>query len=151
MGTHHQWRPVLGMDRCGQGLVGQQRGVRLGQARWGLHSREDFRAPASNSGEKARTKVPGGVDSITRVETHGSADNQDHQAHGEGLQATGHRVVVGINNGQHTHDEGGCADELGSGEDGVRCCSQPTVRPLLSLWAPGALPVPKFSSFQQWC
>lgn len=32
MGTHHQWWPVLGTDRCGQRWVRQQRGVRLGQA-----------------------------------------------------------------------------------------------------------------------
>lgn len=152
MGTHHQCRPVLGTDTCGQGRVGRQRGGRLGQAGWrGLHSREDFRAPASNGGEKARAEVPGRIDSIARVETHGSADNEDHQAHGEGLQATGDRVVVGVNNGQHTHDEGCCANELGNGEDRMRSCSYPTLWSLLCPWAPGALTLPKFTSLQQWC
>lgn len=92
----------------------EQRGGRLGQAGLGLHSREDFGAPASDGSEKAGAKVPGRVDSVARVEAHGGADDQDDQAHSEGLQATGNRVVVGVNNGQHTHDEGSCANELQS-------------------------------------
>lgn len=75
-------------------------------------SREDFRAPSSNGSEKARAEVPSRVDSIARVEAHGGANDQDHKAYGEGLQASGDRVVVGVNNGQHTHDKGGCAYEL---------------------------------------
>lgn len=93
----------------------------------GLYSREDFGAPASNGSEKAGAKVPSRVDCIARVEAHGSANDQDHKAHGEGLQASGDRVVVGVNNGQHTHDEGGCAYELGSGENRVRGSPLPTL------------------------
>lgn len=107
-------------DRCMWSEAGGagERGRRLGQAGEGLHSREDFGAPASNSGEKAGAEVPGRVDGVARVEAHGGADDQDHQAHSEGLQASGDGVVVGVNNGQHTHDEGSCANELGRGDNG---------------------------------
>lgn len=94
----------------------KQKGGKLRQAGWGQHSREDFRAPARDGSEEAGPEVPGGVDGITRVEAHGGADDQDHQAHGEGLQASGDGVVVGVHDGQHTHNEGGRADELEKGE-----------------------------------
>lgn len=120
-GDRQMWSEVGGAAEGSQARAGG----------WGLHSREDFGAPASNGGEKAGTKVPGGIDGVARVETHGGADNQDHQAHSEGLQASGDGVVVGVNNGQHTHDEGGGANELGSGKDRVRSCSYPTLWSLL--------------------
>lgn len=90
-----------------------------------MYLREDFRAPASQSSEKTRAKVTGRVDSIARIEAHGGPNDQDHKAHSEGFQASGDRVVIGVNNGQYTHDEGGCANELQSGENKIRDSSFP--------------------------
>lgn len=65
--------------------------------------REHLRAPAGNGSEKAWSQVTSWVDGVARVETHGEADHQDSKAHGEGLQALGDGVVVGVHNSQDTH------------------------------------------------
>lgn len=121
----------------------------------GQHSREDFRAPACDGGEETGAEVSGRVDGIAGVEAHGSANDQDHQAHGEGLQASGDRVVVGVHNGQHTHDERSRADELTSRENRVKSSPHPTFWSLLlASGFPQALRVlspPAFCFLGQWC
>lgn len=114
-----------------RGAWDKQRGGKPGQAGKGQHSREDFRAPACDGGEETGTKISGRVDSVAGVEAHGSANDQDHQAHSEGLQASGDRVVVGVHNGQHTHNERSCADELTSRENRVKSSPHPTFWSLL--------------------
>jgi len=76
------------------------------------HLPEHFSAPASDSCEETRPKVPGRVDSIARVEAHGGSNNKDNKANCESLQPRGDRVVEGIDNSQDTHNQGGCANEL---------------------------------------
>lgn len=85
----------------------------------GKNLREHFSAPASNGCEETRPKVPGGVDSVARVEAHGGSNNKDNEANCESLQPRGDRVVVGIDNSQDTNNQGGCANELGR-EEGKR-------------------------------
>ena len=69
----------------------------------GGYSREHAAAPARQRREEAWPQVPGGVHGIARVEAHGEADHQHHQAHREGLQARRDRAVVGVHDGQDTH------------------------------------------------
>lgn len=82
----------------------------------GMHEMEDSRknvcAPASHSGEDAWSQVPGRVDGIAGVEAHRQSNDQDHEAHGEGLQAWRNRVVVWVHNSQDTHDQRRCANDL---------------------------------------
>lgn len=49
------------------------------------HLPEHFTAPASNGCEETRPEVPGGIDSIARVEAHGGSNNEDDEANGESL------------------------------------------------------------------
>lgn len=137
MGTHHQCRPVLGgTDTHGAGGEGwARRRGRLSQSgsQKELHLRENLRAPTCNGREKTGAKVPSRVDSIARVEAHGRADDQDHQAYSECFQAAGHWVVVGVHDGQYAHNEGSCAYKLGRKQAGLEqfplplpCLSIPT-------------------------
>lgn len=79
-----------------------------------LHLRENAGAPPGYWCKKPWPKVPGGVDSIARVEAHGQPNNQNHKPHGEGLQALRDGVVVGIHDSQNANDERCCADDLRS-------------------------------------
>lgn len=77
------------------------------------HLPEHFSAPAGDGCEETRPKVPGGVDSIARVEAHGGSNNEDNKTNCESLQPRGDRVVVGIDDSQDTNNQGGSANELG--------------------------------------
>lgn len=84
------------------------------------NSPEDLHAPARHGSENTWAQVPGWVDSIARVEAHGQADDQDYEAHGEGLESLGDGVVVRIHNGQDAYDQGCRSDELYGGRMGGR-------------------------------
>ena len=60
-GGRQMWSGVGGADQSREWA---------GACKWGLHSREDFRAPAGDGSEKAGAEVPGGVDGVARVEAH---------------------------------------------------------------------------------
>lgn len=77
--------------------------------------REHLRAPACNGGEEAWSQVTCWVDGIAGVEAHGQANHQDSKAHGEGLQALGDGVVVGVHNSQDAHYQSSSANGLQGG------------------------------------
>lgn len=74
---------------------------------------EHFGAPACNGCEETRPEVSGRVDSIARVEAHGSSNNKDNKANCESFQPRGNRVVEGIHDSQDTNNQGSSANELG--------------------------------------
>lgn len=73
---------------------------------------EHFSTPASNGCEETRPKVSGRVDSIARVEAHGSSNNKDDKANCESFQPRGNRIVVRIHDSQDTNNQGSSANEL---------------------------------------
>ena len=77
--------------------------------------REHLRAPAGYGSEEARSQVTCRVDGIAGVKTHGEADDQDDEAHGEGLQALGDGVIVRVHDGQDAYNQSCCANGLQGG------------------------------------
>lgn len=74
--------------------------------------REDASSPACYRSEESRAEVSGWVDGVAGVKAHRQADDQDHEAHSEGLQSLRDGVVVRIHDSQDANDERGRSDDL---------------------------------------
>lgn len=77
-----------------------------------VYWRESLAPPTCQCREDARPQIPGGFDSVAAVEAHGQADDEQHQAHSERLQAPRDCVVVRVDDGQDAEDECSRPDHL---------------------------------------
>lgn len=73
---------------------------------------EHLHAPAGHSGEEARSEVPGRVDGVAAVQTHGHSDGHDDQADAQWLHAFRSANVLLVGDGQDAQDEGTGANHL---------------------------------------
>lgn len=92
-----------------------------------MHLRENFNAPPGHGSENTWSEVSGRIDSITWVEAHRQANDQNHKSHSEGLQPLRYGVVVRVHNSQDTDYKSCCANYL----ERVTCKKRLWVRNLI--------------------
>lgn len=76
------------------------------------NSRENLKSPSRYSSEEARSKVPGGVDGVASIESHGQADDGHHQANGESFPPRQDWIIVRVYDGEDTDNQCCGSDNL---------------------------------------
>lgn len=103
---------MIYLDNIGIGNVITANGEIREQQLEGALLPEHFHAPASHSSEESGPQVPGRVQWVSTVHTHGDTDGQDDQANCQGLHSLRSSYILAISYGQYAKHQHTCSNHL---------------------------------------